>query len=261
MTHDASTITVYIYDKDYALVSTTTIGQGDAAIPSNNFIAYITQLGNGKVVIGFSDNNVGNGPNRIRLTIYSSDLQTVLAEPVVSGRSAYVTTGYGFQLQGLMNEDGDEFCMAYINSSNYSGELAFFEVLADNTINNITTNNMGASYLVSYNSRNFMICGMPNGDVCTQYQTDGYNANFYDVHRRRVDGSGWTQCEIHSVSSLNYPGNYLRAWKSWSGPSGTAQFPYATNSGELEMRQYNPADRSRGTTYRCGTSSLSLIHI
>lgn len=102
-----------------------------------------------------------------------------------------------------------------------------------------------------------MLCGMPNGDVCTQYQTDGYYANFYDVHRRRVDGSGWRQCEIHNVSSYNYPGTDLRSWKSWSGVSGTAQFPYSNNSGELEMRQYNPADRSRNTTYRCGTSSYN----
>ena len=102
-----------------------------------------------------------------------------------------------------------------------------------------------------------MICGMPNGDVCTQYQTDGYNANFYDIHRRRADGSGWTQNEIHSVSSYTYPGNYLRAWKSWSGVSGTAQFPHATNGGELEMRQYNVVDRKRNTTYRSGTSSYN----
>jgi hypothetical protein len=246
-----------IYDKDYGLVSTTTIGQGSHNISTLSFACYITQLGNGKVVIAFTDNNVSNGNNRVVFTIYSSDLQTVLAEPVVSGRSVYTSNSYTFQIQGLMNEDGDEFCMAYINSSNYSGELAFFEVLADNTINNITTNNMGASYLTSYNSRNFMICGMPNGDVCTQYQTDGYNAHFYDVHRRRVDGSGWRQNEIHSVSGYSYAGNYLRSWKSWSGVSGTAQFPYATGSGELEMRQYNPADRKRGTTYRCGTSSYN----
>ena len=255
--NNSGVIECRIYDKDYALVSTTTIGQGSHAISTLSYACYITQLGNGKVVIAFADNAASQGTNRVVFTIYSSDLQTVLAEPVVSGRSVYYGTSYTFQIQGLMNEDGDEFCMGYINSSNYSGELAFFEVLADNTINNITTNSMGASYLGSYNSRNFMLCGMPNGDVCTQYQTDGYNANFYDIHRRRVDGSGWTQNEIHSVTSLNYPGNYLRSWKSWSGVSGTAQFPYATNGGELEMRQYNIVDRKRGTTYRCGTSSYN----
>ena len=249
-----------IYDKDYGLVSTTTIGQGSHAISTLNFAAYITQLGNGKVVIAFADNNVGNGTNRVVFTIYSSDLQTVLAEPVVSGMQVYYSQSYTFQIQGLMNEDGDEFCMGYVNGGNYSGELAFFQVNADNTISHITTNNMGASYLTSYNSRNFMICGMPNGDVCTQYMTDGYNALFYDVHRRRVDGSGWTQCEIHSVSSYNYPGTYLRSWKSWSGPSGTAQFPYSTNSGELNMRQYNPADRKRGTTYYCNSGSYNYSY-
>ena len=86
-----------------------------------------------------------------------------------------------------MNEDADEFCMGYVSSSNYAGYISFFRVNADNTIYQITENVMGASYLTSYNSKNWQLCPMPNGDVCTQYMTDGYNACFFDVHNCFAD--------------------------------------------------------------------------
>ena len=247
LTHHYTDITVYIYDKDYALETTRSGLVTDIA--NNTYVASITQLGNGKVVIAYADGGQSHGANKIAFIVYNSDLSSVLTEKISSGRSAYCENNYGVTVQGLMNEDADEFCMGYVSSSNYAGYLSFFRVNADNTIYQITENNMGASYLTSYNSKNWQLCPMPNGDVCTQYMTDGYNACFFDVHRRRVDGSGWTRREISSVSTSNYPGNNLRAWKCWSGVGGTAQFAISESGGDMSLRQYNPADSARGDVY------------
>ncbi len=240
LTHTYSDVSVRIYDKDYNILKTKS--GLFTEIANIGYAASICQLGNGKVVVAFADEGQSNGSNRIQFKIYSADLETVHVDKTSSSSQAYVQDSSGFMCCGLMNEEGDEWCIGYISSSNYAGEVSFY----NDTGTKISTSYMAGSFITSYNTHNFQMCPMPNGDLCVGMALSGYNAVFWDIHRRRIDGTGWATVNIGSSSNNSYYGNYKRTWKRFSGPTGVANFGYVDPSGYLMMRDYNPCDVSIG---------------
>lgn len=228
------TVYVHVYDVDYNLEKTVTVTTNAGA---QNSQCYICQLGNGKVVVAYASSSGGNGTSGSKFQIYNAAMDTVLVAEMSFGVNVTMTGERPQMIQGLMDEDGDTFAFAWTYASGY-GQIGVWKddgtkVWGDGTL--------GASYLVSYSSRNIILCALPNGDIGVAYNTNGYNAFYFGVWRKTVDGTTWVNSEVSTLST-NYDGNNKKSWKSFSGPSGIAGYSVVENSGYWRYIQHAACD-------------------
>ena len=249
-TYEDSTVKVLVYDSSYTRIKTVTVVT-NANTSAGYSGALICQLGNGKVVVAYGANGTnGYGTSGGVFKIYNSSMDTVLLDETAFGVNLRMQHQYPCQMQGLMNEDGDEFAFAWSHGDHsYYGRIGVWNDAGTQVGSSQT---LGTAVLSSYSARDIILCALPNGDVGYAYNTSGYNAIYVGVMRRAVDGSNWFRAEHYSWSTNSYPGGRKRAWKSFSGPTGSMQYSVSNSSGANYLLQSTAVD----TEYKfCENSS------
>jgi|GEM_PF-7116564 len=235
-----TTVKVYVYDKDYELEKTVTVTTSANSGNSSQFQALVCQLGNGKVVVAYPNGSGATGTNGAMMKIYNEDMSTVLVDETSFGVGVYMLQQYPHMIQGLMGEDGDEFAFVYVhNGSPYYGKISVYD---DTGTHKWGGQTLGESYLSSYGARNTILCALPNGDIGVAYNTSGYNAVYMDVWKKCPDGTAWFHSATSTWSTNSYFGSDKRAWKSFSGPSGVAQYSVVDSSGIWYNLQHAACD-------------------